>query len=545
MSAPLSVALSAAPAPPAPAAPPPPAPLAAAAPPPTISATAATLSQRGQRALAPALPYWALFEEGMARGLHCARERPDGFVLLAVAENRLAFAAHAIARLDEPDVRGAVSGDTGAYTFMTGRLPLREAWAAFAQRTVLRRGAAATGARVEAQHLVVGSGCGGLISTLTFLLCEPGDGVLLPTPTYAALYNDFSVLSQAQVLDVPTSAADGFAVTDEALDEALLRAARTGTIVRMLFLINPHNPLGIVYREEDVRRCIRWARDNGVHCVVDEIYANSVWGDEPLPQAAAGALAAAGAVAGAGTSASASAGAAAGAAAAAADVAPAHFVSAVDICASEEGTDAIVHVLWGASKDLGMSGFRMGVLHTRNTALLSAFANVNYFTTVSNHTQDALTQLLRDETWVDEYMRTSRRLLRESYEALAAILRAAEIPFVEARAGMFVWIDLRRLLRGAGFEAERALTRELFDSVSSRARPRAASAAARSPRKRVPLCAIAQIHVLFTPGEYQHAPEPGFYRVCYGYAPKESVVVAFERLRDFAARRAGSVSAAR
>ena len=44
-------------------------------------------------------------------------------------------------------------------------------------------GAAATGARVEAQHLVVGSGCGGLISTLTYLLCEPGDGVLLPTPT--------------------------------------------------------------------------------------------------------------------------------------------------------------------------------------------------------------------------------------------------------------------------------------------------------------------------------------------------------------------------
>jgi hypothetical protein len=57
------------------------------------------------------------------------------------------------------------------------------------------------------------------------LLEEPGDGVLLPTPTYAALYNDFSVLSQAQVLDVPTSAADGFAVTD-AEGVALMRALR-------------------------------------------------------------------------------------------------------------------------------------------------------------------------------------------------------------------------------------------------------------------------------------------------------------------------------
>jgi 1-aminocyclopropane-1-carboxylate synthase len=268
----------------------------------------------------------------------------------------------------------------------------------------------------------------------------------------------------------------------------------------VLFLINPHNPLGIVYREEDVRRCIRWARENGVHCVVDEIYAGSVWADEPLAAAEAAA-----------TPASQSPLALAAASVAAAPP----FVSAIDICASEEGTDAIVHVLWGASKDLGMSGFRTGVLHTRNAALLEAFSNVNYFTTVSNFSQDALTQLLRDEAWLDEYMRTSRRLLRESYEALAGILRAAEIPFVEARAGMFVWIDLRRLLRGAGFAAERALTRELFE----------------------------ECHVLFTPGEYQHAAEPGFFRVCFGYAPKASVVVAFERLSAFAARRAGEAAA--
>ena len=479
---------------------------------------ASTLSQRGQRALAPALPYWSLFEEGLSRGLH-SEENPEGFVLLAVAENRLAFAPHAIARLNAPDVRGVVSSDTGAYTSMSGRAPLREAWAAYAQRTVLRSGAAATGARVDAAHLVVGRGCGGLISTLTFLLCEPGDGVLLPTPTYAALYNDFCVLAQAQVVDVPTSAAEGFIVTDAALDEALLRAARTGTIARVLFLINPHNPLGIVYREEDVRRCIRWARDNGLHCVVDEIYANSVWADEPLLPAAAGAggvavppAAAAAAVgpvtAAAPPAAPAESGLSATAAVAAA--APPPFVSALDICATEEGTADMVHVLWGASKDLGMSGLRTGILHTRNAALLSAFSNVNYFTTVSNDTQDCLAAMLRDEAWLDSYLRTSRRLLRESYEALAAILRAADIPHVAARAGMFVWVDLRRLLRGAGFAAERALTRELFD----------------------------ECRLLFTPGEPQHSAEPGFFRVCFAYAPKKSVVVAFERLKAFAARRA-------
>ena len=458
------------------------------------SPSAATLSQRGQRALAPALPYWSLFEEGISKGLR-SPENPEGYVLLAVAENRLTFAPLAIPRLNAPDVRGCISVETGAYTSMSGRLPLREAWAAYAQRTVLRRGAGATGAIVEPRHLVVGSGCGGLISTLTFLLCEPGDGVLLPTPTYAALYNDFSVLAQAQVVDVPTSAAEGYAVTEAALDEALQRAARTGTIARVLFLINPHNPLGIVYREEDVRRCIRWARENGVHCVVDEIYANSVWADEP-PLGEEGAAPAP--------------------VAASASPPPPPFVSALDICATEEGTDDMVHVLWGASKDLAMSGLRVGVLHTRNAALLSAFANVNYFTTCSNDTQDCLAALLRDEGWLDGYLRASRRTLRESYEALAGLLRDSDIPFVAARAGMFVWVDLRRLLRGTGFAAERALTRELFD----------------------------ECRVLFTPGEAQHAAEAGFFRVCFAWAPKESVVVAFERLKAFAHRRAAEAAEA-
>jgi aspartate/methionine/tyrosine aminotransferase len=42
--------------------------------------------------------------------------------------------------------------------------------------------------------------------------------------------------------------------------------------------------------------------------------------------------------------------------------------------------------------------------------------------------------------------------------------------------------------------------------------------------------------ILFTPGEPQHAPEPGFYRICYAYAPIEGVRAAFERLGRFAAR---------
>ena len=53
------------------------------------------LSTRGRRSVKPGLPYFSLFFEGVERGLHSAAN-PDGYVLLAVAENRLCYEAMAI-----------------------------------------------------------------------------------------------------------------------------------------------------------------------------------------------------------------------------------------------------------------------------------------------------------------------------------------------------------------------------------------------------------------------------------------------------------------
>ena len=456
------------------------------------------LSKRGRRSVKPGLPYFSLFFEGVERGLHSAAN-PDGYVLLAVAENRLCYEAMAIEKL--ASVRAsAIDADTGAYTNMSGGAKLRSAWAAYASRTVARRRQ-----RVEPEHLVVGSGVGAIINNLSMLLCEPGDGVLLPTPAYAALYNDFAVLAECVVVDVPT-AAPAFALTEQLLDAAAARAQRTGTLCRMLFLMNPNNPLGTVYSRDELRLCVRWAREQGLHLVVDEIYANSCWGAD---DAAAGDAAVA---------------ADASTAVAAAGRKPERFVSIVDVVAemAEEeggaeketfGMGRDVHVLWGASKDLGMSGYRVGVLYSRNADVLAAFSNIGYFQTCSNDTQDMLAAVLRDEAWTDRYLAESRRLLRASYEALTALLEEARIPFVRACAAMFVWVDLREFLspapdRADPFSAERALTQRLFDECK----------------------------ILFTPGEPQHAPEPGFYRICYAYAPIEGVRAAFERLGRFAAR---------
>jgi histidinol-phosphate/aromatic aminotransferase/cobyric acid decarboxylase-like protein len=140
-----------------------------------------SLSVRGQRAVTPALPYFDMFFQGM-REIWQAESRTDGYILLCVAENRLAFPQMALSRLGCTDVRGAIEAETSGYCDMRGRDTFRAAFAATISRTLLGSGCVG----IDPGQLVVGSGCGALINHLAFLLCERGDGVLIPVASLAS-----------------------------------------------------------------------------------------------------------------------------------------------------------------------------------------------------------------------------------------------------------------------------------------------------------------------------------------------------------------------
>lgn len=79
------------------------------------------LSQRGQRALQPALSYWGKQVDG-GSDLYHPDTNPSGYICLAVAENRGSFA-----RLRQQLERGGcpIDDSTGAYTNMRGRADFR------------------------------------------------------------------------------------------------------------------------------------------------------------------------------------------------------------------------------------------------------------------------------------------------------------------------------------------------------------------------------------------------------------------------------------
>jgi aspartate/methionine/tyrosine aminotransferase len=187
-----------------------------------------------------------------------------------------------------------------------------------------------------------------------------------------------------------------------------------------------------------------------------------------------------------------------------------------------------VHVLWGLSKDWAMSGYRVGVLHSHNAALLKALGNINYFTGVSSDTQDRLAAVLTDTQWCKRYLAANCGALRAAYALVTGILADARIPFVPACSGMFVWIDLRRFLRHHRTAAPAALAA----SGTSRHRDTAASEPDWEAERALTTLMFDKAKVLLTPGEACMAAEPGFYRCCFAWMPQlESVRVGFVRLQ--------------
>ena len=106
------------------------------------------------------------------------------------------------------------------------------------------------------------------------LLCDPGDTILVPAPSYP-LFDQLARLECVTVARYPLMADDGWRIDEIALREAV----RPGT--RAIFLVSPNNPTGSFLHEEE-RRCVeRVARDHGLALVCDEVFAEYVWRDAP------------------------------------------------------------------------------------------------------------------------------------------------------------------------------------------------------------------------------------------------------------------------
>jgi aspartate aminotransferase len=128
------------------------------------------------------------------------------------------------------------------------------------------------GMPVTASQVLVTNGAKQALYNTFATLCDPGDEVLFTSPFWVT-YPESIRLAGGLPVPVQTDASEGFRATVEQLEAA--RTPRT----KVLLFASPKNPTGTVYRREEVEAIGRWAADNDLWVVTDEIYQLLVYGD--------------------------------------------------------------------------------------------------------------------------------------------------------------------------------------------------------------------------------------------------------------------------
>jgi aspartate/methionine/tyrosine aminotransferase len=257
---------------------------------------------------------------------------PGGYINLGTAENKLMW------DLLEPVMTAprSIHPSDIHYGQLYGMQPLRAGIAALLGRTWR--------ARVDPTNLVVVSGATTALDIAATVLCDPGEVIVVPAPYYAALDVDLVGRSGARLVPVSMADADGFALDPVAMDRALDRLRRDGAVVRALAVTSPSNPQGQVHSAATLRELLRVATAHHVDVIADEVYAHCVFGAD-------------------------------------------RFVSMLDpdvVGGVPEADPDRIHVVWGFAKDFGLSGLKVGVLHTTGTATRAASRATPWWTSIGS-----------------------------------------------------------------------------------------------------------------------------------------------------------------
>ncbi len=109
------------------------------------------------------------------------------------------------------------------------------------------------------------SGLGFAVRTLT----APGEGVVIQPPVYAPFRSMTEVNGRRVITNPLLSGGDGFEIDFDDLDRKLSGA-------RAIILCNPHNPVGRVFTEDELRRVGELCERHDVSIISDEIHSDLI-----------------------------------------------------------------------------------------------------------------------------------------------------------------------------------------------------------------------------------------------------------------------------
>ena len=144
-----------------------------------------------------------------------------------------------------------------------------------AARTAVAADQRRRGVVVDPSDVVLTSSTSEAYSWLFKLLCNPGDAVLVPSPSYP-LFEHLTSLEGVQAVPYPIEYHGRWAIDVEAM-----AAARPGT--RAVLVVSPNNPTGSYLDADELDRVVRLCRERRWALIADEVFADyALDADAPL-----------------------------------------------------------------------------------------------------------------------------------------------------------------------------------------------------------------------------------------------------------------------
>nr|AHE81230.1 1-aminocyclopropane-1-carboxylic acid synthase [Cucurbita pepo] len=327
---------------------------------------------------------------------------PSGVIQMGLAENQVSFDLVEEYLEQNSDVLQANSSgfrEDALFQDYHGLLSFRTAMAGFMEQ--IRGGRA----RFDPNRVVLTAGATAANELLTFILANPGDALLVPTPYYPGFDRDLRWRTGVKIVPIHCDSANNFQITPKSLEAAYNNAIAMKMKVRGVLITNPSNPLGATIQRSTIEEILDFVTRKNIHLVSDEIYSGSVFSS-------------------------------------------AEFISVAEVLASRGYKNAErVHIVYSLSKDLGLPGFRVGTIYSYNDKVVTTARRMSSFTLISSQTQRFLASMLSNRKFTEKYIKMNRDRLKKRYEMIIEGLRTAGIDCLKGNAGLFCWMNLSPLLK--------------------------------------------------------------------------------------------------
>jgi aspartate/methionine/tyrosine aminotransferase len=427
------------------------------------------LSKRGENmALKPSRVDLELYWKALADPFE-PDANTQGHFTMNVAENHLCWYMLR-QKIEAVTSSQSIPEWAASYGDPAGVASFREAAAAFLSEHLL-------GQELPAETIAFSVGATATIEMTAFLLADHGDTAVIPAPAYPVYSMDIGALPGVQRFDLHThheiqDLKGGIPLTVDQLEAAKQEISAKGSRFRMLILTSPDNPTGAIYTESQLVAISNWCEANEVHLIVNEIYGlaridlshPAIQEDYPDPI---------------------------------------QYVSFGRIMARKKSP--YLHLWYAFSKDLGISGFRIGMTHTYNMDFLAGYRNVGLSHAISNYTQWVMQEVLKDKKFMSSYIKASQQALTQAYVTVVKKLKSLHIPYNPSYGSLFVWMDLSSLLDADSDQGQERLWMEIFDKTK----------------------------ILLTPGAGFGHSKKGLFRMVISSISPQALEVAMERLGDF------------